>query len=129
MPSTPCPNSLAVAIRLEGTCLTPFGSPVEPDVYIQNATSSDTVSAMNGSLSAAAMTSSNRCTSRPGNAALSSAMAPTRITVLRCGSRSVMRPILCAPERHRIINRVVQQQGDALLLRDTERAQRIGETD
>ncbi len=34
-----------------------------------------------------------------------------------------------APERHRIIDRVVQQQRDAFLLPDAERAQRIGEAD
>ena len=45
---TPWPISVAVAIRLVWTCLTALGSPVEPDVYIQNATSSDMVGAVNG---------------------------------------------------------------------------------
>ena len=101
------------------------------------------------------MTSSNRCTSRPGNAGHVVGVAPTRMTVRKCGSRSMIGQIVCAsgaattsavraavgedigvlrhveegverdrdgagadraPERHRIIDRVVQQQRDALLL-------------
>ena len=47
MPITCCPISRAAAIGVVWTCLTPLGSPVEPDVYIQNATSSDKVGATN----------------------------------------------------------------------------------
>src|SRR5262245_54359347 len=47
MPIT-CPVSRAEAMGVVCTCLTAFGSPVDPDVYIQNATSSESVVAVNG---------------------------------------------------------------------------------
>src|SRR5207244_9987998 len=61
----PWPNRFAVAIRLEWTCLTPLGSPVEPEVYIQNATSSDNVSAVKGVASALVMRASKPCIAFP----------------------------------------------------------------
>src|SRR5262249_3854169 len=48
MPMVPWPIRRAVAIRLVCTCLTALGSPVEPDVYIHSATSSDMVGATQG---------------------------------------------------------------------------------
>ena len=45
---TRCPISRAAAIGVVWMCLTPLGSPVEPEVYIQNATSSDNVGAVKG---------------------------------------------------------------------------------
>ena len=60
-----------------------MGSPVEPDVYIQNATSSDMVAAVNGVGCAPASTSSKNSTSC--NAAFSSALAPTTMIERRQG--------------------------------------------
>ena len=48
MPITRWPISRAAAIGVVCRCFTPLGSPVEPEVYIQNATSSEVVGAVNG---------------------------------------------------------------------------------
>src|SRR2546421_5537920 len=73
MPMTPCPMRRAVAMRLVWTCRTALGSPVEPEVYIQSATSSDIVGAVNGLGSAFASSSSKKCAS--GNCERSRARA------------------------------------------------------
>ena len=85
---TPWPISRAVAIRLVWTCLTALGSPVEPDVYIQNATSSDRVGATNGCGLPSASTSSNASTSRSRSAAACSGPGPTTTIARKCGRRS-----------------------------------------
>ena len=85
--------SRAVAIRLVWTCRTALGSPVEPDVYIQNATSSDIVGAAKSVGSAASSTSSKNSTSGKSacrsarKSARSLALAPTTTTERRCGRR------------------------------------------
>ena len=83
---TPCPMRHAVAIKLVCTCRTALASPVEPEVYIQSATSSDIVGAVNGIGSAFASSSSKKCAS--GNCERSLALAPTTMTARKCGSRS-----------------------------------------
>ena len=77
--------SLAEAIRLVWTCLTALGSPVEPDVYIQKAISSDIVGAVNGVGSDSLSSSSRKNVSR--NSARSLAFAPATMTARKCGSR------------------------------------------
>jgi len=73
-------------MRLVWTCRTALGSPVEPEVYIQSATSSDIVGAVNGLGSAFASSSSKKCAS--GNCERSRALAPTTMTARKCGNRS-----------------------------------------
>lgn len=90
MPMTRWPISRAAAINVVWTCLTPLGSPVEPDVYIQNATSSESVGATNLADDPRATRSAKSCTSSSANAARSSALASTRMIVRSRGSPSRM---------------------------------------
>ena len=60
MPMIVWPISAAAAAGVVCTCFTPLGSPVEPEVYIQNATSSELVAATHGSPLSLARMSSNR---------------------------------------------------------------------
>ena len=166
MPITRWPISRAAAIGVVWTCLTPLGSPVEPDVYIQNATSSDSVGAVNRSGAPRARRSAKSCTSRPRKRSLvvgagadqndrAQARQPIENGQQRFGQRrrgddrrgaAVAENVgvllrreqrverqhhdagaHAAPERHREIDGVVEQQTEPLFRPQPELLQRRGE--
>ena len=159
------PISRAAAIGVVWMCLTPLGSPVEPEVYIQNATSSDSVGATNRSGAPRARRSVKSYTSRPRNCRLvvgvgadqddgaqvrqavehgherlgqrrrsndrRGAAVAEDVGVLLGVEQRVERQhddagAHAAPERHRKIDGVVEQEAEPLFRPQPERLQRAG---